>query len=427
MAILKPTHKRYHILVLIFGTVVINYLDRANISVAMSDISESFNFNSVQMGWVFAGFAWTYALLQIPGGMLADRVRSRILYAIMMLFWSVATLFQSFANSLLVFIGLRASIGMFEAPSYPTNNAIVTRWFPVNERASAIAMYTSGQFVGLAVLTPVLVAIQTWLGWRGLFLVSGGVGVVWAVVWYLFYRDPLDHPKVNEAELNYIRRGGGILVRAEKKERASFTKADFKKAFGYRKLWGIYMGQYCIGTMLAFFLTWFVPYLVKYRDLDFMQSGFLAAIPYLSAFLGIIFSGFASDFLLRKGYSAELARKAPILLGMLLSVTIIGANYAHSTTFIIVFMALAFFGNGLASIAWIFVSALAPKHLIGLVGGVFNFMGGVSGIVTPIVIGVLVKDGNFAPALFMVGAIALLGFFSYLFVVGKVERVDGAD
>ena len=87
-------------------------------------------------------------------------------------------------------------------------------------------------------------------------------------------------------------------------------------------------------------------------------------------------------------------------------------------------MALAFFGNGLASIAWIFVSALAPKHLIGLVGGVFNFMGGVSGIVTPIVIGVLVKDGNFAPALFMVGAIALLGFFSYLFVVGKVERVD---
>lgn len=422
---MKPTRKRYSILFLIFITVVINYLDRSNISVAAFAIREDLGLSTVQMGVVFSAFAWTYSTLQIPGGILVDYVKPRILYPIIMALWSIATLVQGIVNSLSALIGLRAAIGVFEAPSYPMNNKIVTSWFPEHERASAIAVYTSGQFIGLAFLTPVLVLIQSHFGWRGLFLISGLIGIIWALLWYFFYRDPQQNGRVNEAELEYIQKGGGLVeAHSEQKERSKTSLADFKHAFLQQKLWGVYIGQFCLGSLFVFFLTWFPTYLVEYRGLDFIKSGFLASLPFLAAFVGVLLSGFTSDFLVRKGWSKEVARKAPILLGMLLSVSIIGANYTDSTFWIIFSLSFAFFGNGLASIGWVFISLLAPTRLIGLVGGVFNFIGGLSAVVTPIIIGYLVKEGNFAPALFYIGGLAFLGFCSYLFLIGKVERIE---
>ena len=126
----------------------------------------------------------------------------------------------------------------------------------------------------------------------------------------------------------------------------------------------------------------------------------------------------------RKKYSNEFARKAPVLIGMFLSLAIIGANYTDNTSLIIFFLSLAFFGNGLASITWVFVSLLAPKKMIGLIGGVFNFIGGLAAAITPIVIGYLAEDGDFKPALLYIGILALVGFFCYLFLVGKVERIE---
>ncbi|WP_438364193.1 MFS transporter [Zobellia laminariae] len=342
-----------------------------------------------------------------------------------MALWSVATLIQGMVSSFGALIGLRASIGIFEAPSYPINNLVVTRWFPEDERASAIAIYTSGQFLGLAFLTPVLVAIQSYFGWRGLFVISGIIGLVWAAIWYFFYRNPQNHKSINKAELDHIEKGGGLIGKndVKKEEKKKFDWNDFKQAFIYRKLWGLYIGQFCLGATTIFFLTWFPTYLVEFRGLDFLKSGFLASIPFLAAFFGVLLSGFSSDYLIKKGYSVEIARKTPIIIGMLLSTCIIGANYTDSTFFVILFLALAFFGNGLASIAWIFISLMAPKKLIGLTGGAFNFIGGLAGVVVPIVIGYLVEDGDFSPALFFIGGIALLGFISYTFIVGKVERI----
>lgn len=421
----RPTRKRYGILALIFGSVVINYLDRTNISVAAPAVSEALDLSTVQMGLVFSAFAWTYVALQIPGGMIVDRVRARVLYALMLFLWSTATLVHGFVRSFPILLGLRSSIGVFEAPSYPFNNAIVTKWFPENERASAIAMYTSGQFIGLAFLLPILTAVQTLLGWRGLFISCGIVGIVWAGVWYMFYRDPQNHKTVNKAELELIEKGGGLLNnKAQNQKKPKFSWSDLHEAFRHRKLWGVYLGQFCLGSVTIFFLTWFPTYLVEFRGLDLLQSGFLASLPFLAAFAGILLSGFTSDYLVRRGASNEFARKAPVLFGMLLAVTIIGANFTDKTVFIILFLAIAFFGNGFASIGWIFVSLMAPKNLIGVVGGVFNFCGGLSAIVIPVIIGVLVKEGDFKPALFFIGALTLIGFFSYLFIVGKVERIE---
>ncbi len=422
---MKQTKKRYGILSMVFITVVINYLDRSNISVAAFALSEELELSSVQMGYVFSAFAWTYAILQIPGGIMADKIKTRFLYPIIMGFWSIATLFQGMISSFAALIGLRASIGVFEAPSYPINNLVVSKWFPENERASAIAIYTSGQFLGLAFLTPVLTAIQAHMGWRGLFIISGIIGIVWALIWYIFYRDPKNHKGVNAAELQHIKDGGGLVETPGKAkvETEKFNLSDLKEVFSYRKLWGIYIGQFCLGATAIFFLTWFPTYLVKYRGLDFLQSGFLASIPFLAAFAGILLSGFTSDLLVKKGYSNEIARKGPIIIGMLMSTCIIGANYTDDTFWIITFLAIAFFGNGLASIAWVFVSLLAPKKLIGLTGGSMNFIGGLAGVVVPIAIGYLADEKDFKPALFFIGGIALLGFFSYTFLIGKVERI----
>lgn len=162
--------------------------------------------------------------------------------------------------------------GALEAPAFPTNNQIVTSWFPDQERASAIGMYTSVQFVGLAFLTPLLVTIQHFLGWRGLFIVTGIVGIIWSVIWYLVYRDPAESRKVTSAELEYIEKGGGLIDRKSNRKtttKQKFQWSDLKHVFSHRKLWGIYLGLFALTSTLWFFLTWFPAYLVEFRQLGF--------------------------------------------------------------------------------------------------------------------------------------------------------------
>ena len=420
-----PTRVRYGMLSLVFVNVVINYLDRANLSVAASALTTDLQLSSTQLGWIFSAFGWSYALLQIPGGLIADRFGPRILYAFCLITWSLVTVCQGFARGFSSLFGLRLATGAFEAPSYPINNRIVTSWFPDNERASAIAVYVSGQFIGLAFLTPVLALIQVYAGWKGLFVSTGVVGLIWGVIWYLLYRDPLDHSGVNKAELTHIESGGGLFQNKERNagEPSVWQWANVKQVVASRTLWGVFIGQFAVNGSLWFFLTWFPTYLVKYRGLDFIKSGYLASVPFLAACAGLLLSGFISDRLVRNGMSVGVARKTPIIFGLLLSMSIIGANYTNDTTLIIFFLALAFFGSGMALISWVFVSILSPKNLIGLTGGVFNFMGNLASIVVPIVIGYLAKDGHFEPALVFIGALGLLGASSYIFLVGKIERV----
>jgi ACS family D-galactonate transporter-like MFS transporter len=419
----KRTRIRYAMLALVFINVMINYLDRSNLSVAAAALSKDLQLSTVQMGLIFSAFGWTYALLQIPGGLVADRFAPRVLYAFCLITWSITTLLQGFARGFASLFGLRLATGAFEAPCYPINNRIVTSWFPNHERASAIALYVSGQFIGLAFFTPVLVTIQYYAGWQGLFITTGLVGLVWGVIWYFFYRDPLDHPKVNAEELRYIENGGGLIQgkKVDSNQSSIWKWDNVKQVFTNRTLWGVYIGQFSMNAMLWFFLTWFPTYLVQYRGLNFLKSGYLASIPFLAACAGLLLSGFLSDYLISKGKSVGMARKSPIITGLIVSASIVGANYSNNTTFIIFFMALAFFGAGMALISWVFVSILSPKHLIGLTGGVFNFMGNLASIIVPIVIGFLVKGGDFKPALVFIGALGLIGACSYIFLVGKIE------
>ncbi|MFY1667729.1 MFS transporter [Pseudomonas sp. Pseu.R1] len=421
-----PTRKRFFIMVLLFITVVINYLDRSNLSIAAPALTSELGIDAVHAGLIFSAFGWTYAAMQLPGGWLVDRVPPRILYTVALALWSIATIFLGFVGSFVGLFVLRMAVGALEAPAYPINSRVVTAWFPEKERATAVGFYTSGQFVGLAFLTPILAWLQTAFGWHMVFVVTGGVGVLWAAIWYMVYREPRDFKGVNQGEIDLIKEGGGLVdIQTDTaKAKAGFNWSGLGIVLSKRKLWGIYLGQFCLNSTLWFFLTWFPTYLVKYRGMDFIKSGLLASLPFLAAFIGVLCSGFFSDWLIRRGYTVGFARKLPIIAGLLISTSIIGANCVESTPLVIAFLALAFFGNGLASITWSLVSTLAPARLLGLTGGTFNLIGNLAAIATPIVIGFLASGESFAPAITYIAVLALLGALSYILLVGKVERIE---
>jgi ACS family D-galactonate transporter-like MFS transporter len=255
--------------------------------------------------------------------------------------------------------------------------------------------------------------------------VTGSIGVLWGLDWYFMYRQPHEFPGTNAAEIDQIRRGGGLvdLGRDDAAPGRRFSGADLAHVLSSRKLWGVYIGQFALTSTLWFFLTWFPTYLVQARGMSFVKVGFLATLPFLAAFVGVLSSGLLSDALVRRGVSLGTARKTPIVAGLLLSSSIVGANYVDTPALIIAYMTLAFFGNGLASITWSLVSAIAPERLLGLTGGVFNFFGNLSGIAVPIIVGYLARDYGFSAGLIYVGALAVVGALSYVFVVGTVERL----
>jgi ACS family D-galactonate transporter-like MFS transporter len=422
-----PSNRRFAIMGLLFVTVVITYLDRSNLSIAAPGIAREFALSPVQMGVIFSAFGWSYTPLQIPGGWLTDRVGPRVLYPAAIVLWSLATLSVGVAGGFTILIVLRMLVGVFEVPSFLINNRVATTWFGEGERATCIAVYTSAEYVGLAFLTPALAWLAVTFGWPAIFFATGALGLIWAGVWYRLYRDPASFPGVNAAEIALIASTGGIPDLSDRIEahrrRRGFVWRDLGVVLGRRKLWGIYFGHFAWGNTATFFLTWFPTYLVRYRHLDFIKAGIYASLPFACAFGGVLCSGMLSDLMVRRGVSLSVARKTMIIGGLALSSSIIGANYVSSPALIVLFLSLAFFANGLASIHWSLVSATAPERLIGLTSGMFNFVGGLASIVGPIVIGFLLQGGSFTAPLIYIACIALLGACSYVFVVGKLERV----
>ena len=424
----KPTRARYLVMLMLFVSVVVTFMDRSNLSITAPAMRADLGIDTVHMGWILSAFGWTYAFCQIPAGWLVDRIAPRFFYPGILILWSAATVMLGVVGSVVSLICIRLLIGALEAPSYMINNMVVSSWFPDRERAGAIGFYTSGQFVGLAFLTPLLLLLQSHYGWRAVFYTTGVGGLVWGLIWLWAYRTPRESSRANAAEIAEIEAGGALIELGSsqsRKDKRQLTLADFGTVFKYRKLWGVYIGQFAVTSCQWFFLTWFPTYLIEFRHLSFVKTGLYASVPFLAAFVGVLLSGFVSDRILRRGFSLGVARKTPIICGLLLSSSIIGANYVEAPELVIAFMALAFFGNGLASIGWSLISSVAPRQLIGLTGGTFNFISNLSGISTPLIIGYLAQGGNFAPGLTYIATVAVIGALAYILMIGKVERVEG--
>ena len=203
------------------------------------------------------------------------------------------------------------------------------------------------------------------------------------------YREPHESTTVNQAELDYIAAGGG-LAPPSSAGKSGFSWARVRALLGYRQMWGACLGQFGGNSTLVFFLTWFPTYLATERQMGWIKIGFFAVMPFIAAAVGVMFGGWLSDELLKRTGSANIARKLPIIAGLLGASTIILANYVDSDAAVIAILSVAFFAQGMTGLGWTLISDIAPKNLMGLTGGVFNFAANLAGIVTPLVIGFIV-------------------------------------
>ncbi|ALK98674.1 glucarate transporter [Massilia sp. WG5] len=425
------TRTRWTILAMLFVITTINYADRATISIAAPGIRKELGLDAIQMGFVFSAFAWSYVLAQLPGGWLLDRFGSKITYFFSIFLWSVFTMLTGtagfFAGGAAVFMlfALRLLVGAAEAPSFPGNSRIASSWFPTNERGLAAAIFNSAQYFATVLFAPIMGWLVHSYGWHSVFFVMGGLGIVMAFVWLKVIYGPKDHPSVSQSELKYIQDGGALvdLDGAQKAPAQVNTFAAIKELLGNRMLLGVYIGQYAITTLTYFFLTWFPVYLVQERHMTILKAGFVASVPAIAGFLGGVAGGWLSDRLAKRGYSLSVSRKVPIVLGMLMSMSMIACNYIETDMLVVAVMSLAFFGKGVGALGWAVVSDTSPKEAGGLSGALFNTFGNTAGITTPIVIGYIVQaTGSFSGALVFVGANAALAIACYLFIVGDIKR-----
>ncbi|AUG99630.1 MFS transporter [Pectobacteriaceae bacterium CE70] len=434
-AIPKRTNARYWIVVMLFIVTSFNYGDRATISIAGSAMSKDIGLDAVGLGYIFSAFSWAYVIGQIPGGWLLDRFGSKRVYFFSIFTWSVFTFLQGFVD---LFHGsaivvslfmLRFMVGLCEAPSFPGNSRIVAAWFPSQERGTAVAIFNSAQYFATVIFAPIMGWLTHAVGWSHVFWFMGGLGIIISFIWLKVIHDPKDHPGVNSAELEYIEAGGALINMDAAKARKATVKGEkwhqIKQLLTSRMMLGVYLGQYCINALTYFFITWFPVYLVQARGMSILKAGFVASVPAICGFAGGVLGGVISDFLMRRTQSLNIARKTPIVLGMLLSMSMVICNYVSTEWVVIAVMAMAFFGKGIGALGWAVMADTAPKEISGLSGGLFNMFGNISGIVTPIAIGYIVGEtGSFSGGLVYVGIHALVAILSFLFIVQDIKRIE---
>jgi len=419
---MRPTRARFGILALITFATMLNYVDRSVMGVAQPSLVQELAIGPELMGLIFSAFSWTYAFAQIPGGLVLDRLGSRLTYGLSLALWSLATMLHGVMSSVAGLFSARLVLGVAEAPCFPANSRILSTWFPQAERARANGVYSVGQYIGLGFMIPLLTYIVATFGWRALFFIFGGIGLVYAVVWHALYREPHETSRANQAELDHIAAGGGL---GSQGGRFALSWSAVRTLLRQRQILGASIGQFCGNSTLVFFLTWFPSYLATERGMDWIRSGFAASLPYIAASVGVLVGGVISDGIIRRTGSATMGRKLPIITGLLLTSTMMLANFTPSNSLVIAIMSVAFFGQGMVNLGWTLIADVAPKELMGLTGGVFNFCANLAGIVTPLVVGfVLGATGSFYGALAYIATLGLIGAAAYIFVVGEVRRVE---
>ncbi|EMA4453305.1 MFS transporter [Citrobacter freundii] len=428
----NKTHARYYILFMITLVLTLATGDRATLSVAGPEMQKELGISAVEIGYLFSAFSWAYVISMTPAGWVADKIGSKRAMFLGILLWSIITVLMGLVSYITFVVPalliLRFLLGVCESPVGPSAGRIIAAWFPSQERGVAGAIFNSAQYASLAIFTPLMAWLCHAFGWDHVFIVMGVIGIVIAFCWSKFFHVPMKHPGINSEEMEYLKEGGALVeldtVTSVKGERKRAGLQEIAQLFKSRMLIGIFIGQYCISAITWFFMTWFPIYLVKERGMSILQAGFMASVPAICGLVGGILSGFFSDWLLRKTNNLSLARKVPITIGLTMSASMILCNYVGSEALVMFLMSAAFFGKGFGSLGWAVVADTAPKEIIGTTGGLFNSLGNIAGIVTPVVIGYILQETNsFANALVFVGTHGIIAVCSYWFIVGKIERL----
>ncbi|MFG3254737.1 MFS transporter [Streptomyces sp. NPDC048172] len=409
---------RWSMIWLAFGAVTINYMDRANLGVALPYMTDELDLSKTATGLLLGAFFWTYAGFLPGAGWLVDRYGPRRMMAFAVAAWSVATMLVGAATGFLVLLLIRLLLGAVESPAYPSSSQIVARWFPVRERGMAASIFDSGGRAGTAFALPVTAAVIAVLGWRGSFVSAGVVGLLYCAFWLRFYRDPDEHPRLTAEERAYIREGGGQSADP------GVEPMPWRQLFRYRTVWGMVAGFFCLSFVLYFFITWFPSYLVDERGFDLLKLGFFGMLPALLAMPAQWAGGWLQTRLISRGHSVTYARKLPLISGLLLSSVIVLAGVVESAWLALALLAVS--QSALcfaASSLWALPADVAPTPAnVGSLAGIQGFSSNAAGFISPLVVGALLDafGGSYVVPLAVAGGMSVLGAVIYGVVMRDV-------
>lgn len=399
---------------MVFGTFILSMIvlfDRILISVAKDPVAADLALSDKQMGWVLSIFALGYALFQAPSGFLADKYGPRKILTVIVTLWSLFTALTGAAWNFITLLIVRFFFGVGEAGAFPSMARVIFKWIPVKERGIVNGINFSGGRIGAAIALPIVAWLIDVTSWKMSFVILGGVGVIWAVIWFLLFRDnPENHKSVSEEELIYIKNNVQADIQKDEKE-----KVALGKMFKSKTMWCL-MGQYFSSNFTFFFcLTWLFPLLKSKYNLNVMEAGFYTAAPFIFGALGNWFSGFLVDSLYKKG-KWNLSRKLPAIVGFILaSVGIICSIYMDNVNGAIIFISIAVFGADMTlSPSWSTAVDIGREHS-GTVSGTMNMAGNLGSFFTALAFPYMMSlTGSETPFFFLAAALNIAAIIFWL-------------
>lgn len=393
--------------IMVFNTFILAMIvlfDRIMISVAKDPIASDLSLSDKQMGWVLSVFALGYALFQSPSGYMADKFGARKVLAGVVAVWSIFTALTGAVFGFISLIFVRFIFGVGEAGAFPSMARAIYKWIPLNERGIVNGINFSGGRIGAAIALPFAAWLIDLTGWRMSFVVLGAVGVFWAIIWYVWFRDnPQDHPKISERELKFIKEN---IQKAGENEK---SKVSVNKLFHSKGMWML-MGQYFSSNFTFFFtLTWLFPHIKDKFGLDTLEAGMFTSLPLICGAVGNWTSGFLVDYIYKKKKWA-LSRKLPAIIGFFLAaVGIISSAYMDEVIPAIIFISIAVFGADMTlSPSWSACVDVGKEHS-GVVSGTMNMAGNLGSFVTALAFPYMLSfTGSALPFFYLAAALNIL-------------------
>jgi len=422
---LRPSGTRHWILGFATALAVITYIDRVCISQAAPDIQRALHLTKVEMGWAFAAFAWAYALFEIPGGWLGDKIGPRKVLMRVVVWWSIFTAATGWAWNLTSLLVTRFLFGAGEAGCFPNLAKMFTNWLPRRERSRAVGvMWLSARWGGA--FTPLLVVwVFSLMSWRHAFALFGAIGIVWAFFFYRWFRDnPRDHKGVNAAEL--------ALLEETQINSAGHANVPWAKMLRTRTVWMLWLQYFCFSYGWYFYITWLPTYLKEARGLDLQQTALLAGFPLFFGGLGSLSGGVVANRLAELLGDLGRARRAVGYFGFSAGAAmLIISMYLQSPLLAMISMGIASFVLDLTLAgSWGGCMDVGGKYA-GTLSGSMNMMGNIAGGVAPVAVGYILKftDHNWRITFWVSAAIYLLGALSWGWIdpVAPLEKSDDWD
>lgn len=412
---MKPSKYRWKILALLTLAMMINYMDRAALSVAIPFITKDFHLTASEKGLIFSIFFIGYAAFNFIGGYLSDRYGPKSVFTWSMTIWSLLCGATAGVFNFWSLLTARVLFGLGEGPVSAISNKAINNWFPVKERARAIGINQAGGPIGGALAGPVVGLLAIWLGWRMAFVIIAVLGLIWAVVWYRMARDiPAQSPDVDAAELALINAGREPVKAVDASERPKLLTV-----ISQREVLVTGCALFCYNYILFFFMTWFPSYLIDARGVSLKEMSFFSSLPWLMGAFGFLCGGWLIDTLYRKTGKLLFSRKVVLVCSLLTSSVCIGVvGLVDDTMAIVGIMTVAIGSLMLAGPGfWALIQDSVPPAQIGTAGGFMHMLSNLSGIVAPAATGFIIQSANtytggfvLAAGLGLVGALIIVVF-----------------